>query len=325
MNVNFVKQIERKCISNLAFDFIFCASGFESRCIHIISQLDWSINDAAKKICFSFSDRIAPSKKRADELFFSQGFRFFPADTNNIIDYTNIYHDLFLGSKKTRLKILFDYSCMTTIMYASILKYFKDFSSHFDEVEIYFSYTQAKYIDPGKSKPLFFNQPIPLFDPIQSTDKKIALLIGLGYEEDKALGLHEYFQNDDKDMYLFITGKVSSSEFFEKVRKNNEKLIKITKPENIIYYDLANISPLLSTMETLINYLISTNYRVVVAPIGPKVFSLASLLVNLVHKEVTTYRLSDGKMAEPLDKIPDLGKDLIVTLLNFTNEKSELF
>jgi len=204
---------------------------------------------------------------------------------------------------------------MTSILYAAVLKYFKEHNAN-KEVNIYFAYTHAKFTRAIKSNPLFFNHPIPLFDPLQTTNKRIALLIGLGYEEDKALGLYEYFQNDSEDMYVFIT---NNNEFYGEVIKSNSHILSITNKQNIINYDLENISPLINTLDSLVNFLVNTNYRVVIAPIGPKVFNLIALIINLYHNEVTTYRLSDGNKGIPIDKVADNNKTPTVIQLKLSN------
>jgi hypothetical protein len=320
MEINYVEQTTSKLLSDENFDIIICASGYESRATFFLSKLTPAQLTNAKRICFAFPDRHVHSRDQNDKLLKKNDFTFFQVNSPRIDAYTEIYHTLFKTIVKKKVNVFLDYSCMTSVLYASMVKYFKDFSSQFDEVSIFFSYTQALFCEPHKGASLFYNEPIPLFDPIQSTDKKIALIIGLGYEEDKALGLYEYFQNDNQDIYLFVTGK-SSGEFYNEAFKNNKKLINIVDTENLLVYDLSNIPHLLSTIDALVNYLINTDYRVVLAPIGPKVFTLCAMLVNLLHREVTIYRLSDGDLGEPVDRIADPDKELIITHLSLISQK----
>ena len=315
-----MNQIHTDQLIEEEFDIIICASGYERRATHFLNVLKYSQVTNAKKICFAFKDRIELSRERNDIIFKKRGFSFIEIASNKIEYFSIKFHELFKVIRKKRIKIFFDYSCMTSIMYAAILKYFKDFCDLFEQASIMFSYTQANYTKPQKNNSIYLNYPIPLFNPIQATDKKIALIMGLGYEENKALGLYEYFQNDKDDIYLFITGG-SSQEFYKEVKKNNQKLLNITNEQNVLYYDLDNISHLISTLDSLANYLISTDYRVVIAPIGPKVFTLCSMLVNLNHKEITTYRLSDGEKGKSMDKEANVDKELIITQLNLIHEE----
>lgn len=319
MEINFVQQVEFDSLNELEFDFIICSSGFESRATYAYLCLKDGLSKFNNKICFSFQDRKEYSKAVNDLFFKENGFELISILSNDISFFTEIFHERFKSSDKHTITILFDYSCMTSIIYASIMKYFKECGS-MEAVNIFFSYTHAEFTKATKSNPLFYNHPIPLFDPVQSTDKRVALLIGLGYEEDKALGLYEYFQNDGEDMYLFITKNI---QFYAEVTKSNKHILNITNKQNIIHYDLENIPPLINTLDSLVNYLINTNYRVVIAPIGPKVFNLVSLIINLYHAELTTYRLSDGSKGIPIDKIADKEKKPTVIQLCMSNRVAE--
>jgi hypothetical protein len=318
MKINFVKQIEFEKIKPIEFDFLICSSGFESRAAYSTKMLFENNVSIHTKICFSFTERKSYSKVENDKYFSNNDFITIDITSNDISYYSEIFCKLLEGNENKKISIYFDYSCMTSIIYGGLLKFLND-SMCDKEIDIYFSYTHAKFTKAIKSNPLFFNHPIPLFDPIQTTNKRVALLVGLGYEEDKALGLYEYFQNDSEDIYLFVT---KNEGFYNEVIKSNSHIIELVNKHNIIFYELENIHPLISTLDSLINYLVAQNYRVVVAPIGPKIFNLISLIVNLYHNEITTYRLSDGNKGTPIDKVADNSKMPTILQLNMINQKS---
>jgi len=317
MEIKYVSQVNFDEIDNLSFDYFICAAGYESRCKHSYELCKDKIN-VKNKICFSFQDRQILSKKENDTFFKQNNFKIIAIQNEQIDWFVFFFQNLFDGITSEEILIFLDYSSMTSIMYGAILKYFNNCDKDYG-VQIFFSYTHAKFTAAIKSNPLFFNHPIPLFDPIQSTDQRIALLVGLGYEEDKALGLYEYFQNDSEDLYLFLT---QNNKFYNEVVKSNEHILNITNPNNIIRYDLENLSPLINTLDSLVNYLINNNYRVVLAPIGPKIFNMISLVINLYHKNITTYRLSDGNKGNPIEKIADESK--YPTILH-VNLKSNIY
>lgn len=317
MKINFVRQVEFDSLHEIEFDFIICSSGFESRATYAYQKLSVIEILCKNKYCFSFQENKQLSKLENDKYFLEHKFKFIDIERNDILYFTSIFHNLFNKHRSSAIRIFFDYSCMTSILYAALMKYFKECLTH-NDVNIYFSYTHAKFTKAIKSNPLFYNHPIPLFDPLQTTDKRVALLIGLGYEEDKALGLYEYFQNDSEDMYVFIT---NNKEFYGEVIKSNIHILSIINQQNIISYDLENIPPLINTLDSLVNYLINNNYRVVIAPIGPKVFNLIALIINLYHSDVTTYRLSDGNKGIPIEKFADSSKKPTIINLNLSNSK----
>ena len=312
MQLEFVRQVYESVVKDLFFDYVICSSGYERRSTYMLSKLSEENLRQSRKVCFCFMDRKVFSRSDNDNHYRQAGFSLFDVESDAISDFATLYHNIFNNEGKKSISILMDYSCMTSVLYASLLKYFESFSEKFESVSLYFSYTPAKFSEPEISGPLHYNQPIPFFDPIESTDKKIALIIGLGYDKGKALGLFEYFQNDPKDTYLFITGESSSGIFFQAVKTSNSDILNIVDANNILSYDLDNLHHLISTLDAIVNYLVSENNRVVIAPIGPKVFTLASMLVNMSHQDVTTYRLSGGHSSIPAEKIPDESKPLII-------------
>ncbi|MDI9857968.1 hypothetical protein [Flectobacillus roseus] len=321
MKINYVKQIEFEELAHTDFDFIVCASGFEERSTYSSKILDRMKVFTSYKICFSFKGRKLHSKIENDEYFRKNKFSFISVESNDI-DY---YVDKFLVNisqrqkekNKERISIFIDYSCMITIIYAGLLKCLNRLDI-INTVDVYFSYSHAKLTESKVNNPLSFNHPIPLFDHIQSTNKKVALLLGMGYEENKALGLHEYFQSTSEDIYLFI---IRNNGFYEKVLTSNQHLINMVNKSNIIYYELENLNPLINTLDSMVNFLIYQDYRVVLAPIGPKIFNLIALIVNMYHREVTTYRLSDGNNGNPINKIADETKMPTIVHLNMINHK----
>lgn len=314
MKINFVTQAPN--IPKTGIDYFICSSGFESRGPYFY-LLNESKLVGSRKICFRFPDRKELSRPANDKTFEEHKFEFIDITSQSIEDYLILYHSLFISTTSKVINVVVDFSCMTTTIYASLLKYFFSLTDTFIEASIYFSYTTALFAEPSTTEPLVYNHPISIFDTLQTTDKKIALIIGLGFEKDRALGLCQYFDNDKDDIYLFATIKTPTNKYFDSVIMSNQELFKSVSPENIIYYDLDNVTHLISTFDSLVNYLINSNTRVVIAPIGPKQFTLVSLLINLFHNEVTTYRFSHGDKGKPIDRKADESKNSIITHLNF--------
>lgn len=312
MKIKYLKKDKLSEIININFDLVIACSGFEKRASYLFEN---NHIISSNKLCFGFLNNKSLSREYNDNLFSSKNFRFVNIDNNSYDQILIVFEKELLSLGRTNVSILVDISSMSTLMYASILRVLND-NSFFHEVDIYFSYTQATYSSPDKERSLKFNNPINILNNIESTDKKIALIIGLGYDKDKALGLYEYFQNDLKDMFLFIT---SNNDFSSDVNSNNKELISILDGNNIIYYDLDNVTYLTNSLNSLISYLTNKNYRVVIVPTGPKVFSLIALVTSIYNKNVSVYRSSTGILDEAKDKFADPNKDFIVTRVNFIN------
>jgi hypothetical protein len=315
MKISYIREANLGQLLEINFDLILGASGYESRASYLFSN---NIFIGENRVCFSFKNNKKHSREKNDALFASKKFEPVEIDHNSANHLAQLFYTLISKSKgKDEIKILVDYSCMSTLMYASIFKCFYEIDL-FEKVSIYFSYTQSVYSKPSNRSQLKHHSPISLLNNIELTDKKIALIIGLGYERDKALGLYEYFQSDLSDMYLFMT---LNNKFSKDVVENNSELMAKIDKNNIIEYDLNNVPYLVSCLDSLTSYLLNNNFRVVISPTGPKLFSLAALIIGMYHNNVSIYRSSMGDIDDVNDKIADTTKDLIITEVNFVNDK----
>jgi hypothetical protein len=317
MKIKYAQQYHFKQLREIEFDIFICSSGFETRSRHFFSK--FSQEKPLKKVCFSFLDRKVLSKNENDEFFSSNEFIIYYFDNFSLHEVIELYTKIFAEFKKETINVLIDYSSMNKIMYAGLVKYFAIAGDAYS-ASIFFSYTPASYSEPALARSNLHNQPIPLFPTVELTDKKIALLAGLGYAEGKAHGLIEYLQIDNNDIYLFYTSKNTGESYFEKVKEHNNYILNKIPLQNQFQYELENVTQVFNLLESLCNYLISKSYRVIIAPLGPKVFSLISILLTLKYNDLTILRVSDGITGEPVDKLPTRDKEFIIINVNFINE-----
>jgi hypothetical protein len=319
MKINYAKQYNFLEILEIDFDIIICSSGFETRSTFFYQEYlknkPWNL---AVKFCFCFTDRKVFSKTINDIFFIENGFKLIEVSGITLNDTIDRYRIIFSEIKKTRINVLVDYSSMTKVMYAALIKYLViETQHHTQDIYIYFSYTPSLFTEPLEASSNMYNQPIPLFPTVELTDKKIALLACLGYEEGKAEGLIEYLQIDNNDIYLFYTAQSKNDLFYEKIKEHNQYLIHKIPTDNQFQYELENVPQVFNLLESLGNYLISKGYRVIIAPLGPKVFSLISILLTVKYKDITILRVSDGIKGSPVDRVPDPNKSFIIIGVNF--------
>jgi hypothetical protein len=316
MEIKNARQNTLEEIQKLDFDFIIGASGYESRARYFYSKFCPDSDFPSKKICLTFEDRKLLSRSDNDKFFLKEKFEEIKLSKSNLKDIIDIYSDIFPKTNKDSIKVLFDYSCMTKIMYAALLKYFEIYNDLFREVSIFFVYTEALFTKPPESQSNFHNQPLPLISSFEMTDKRIALIVGLGYEPGKAQGLIEYMQIESSDIYLFRTSKVDSEEFYKEVSENNTYVLAKIPTANRFEYELHNLTHLLNLLESISIYLLSNSYRVIIAPLGPKVFSLMSILLTIKHNSLTVLRVSDGIKGDAIDKLPNQEKPFNILEVN---------
>jgi len=291
------EQVDSSTLDSIEFDLVLVSSGFESRGRYLMSQ--HPLLQSKTKIVVGFNNfRNDSIRIYNDSLFEKFGFTFIIGSGNESAFVLAMLENLFSKVSSSQLTVLIDYSCMTRVWYAEILRYFSMIQNSV-KVELYFSYTVSQYLPPPDNPPLNkFTEPLDGFYSISVPIKPTALLIGLGYVSSRAFGLAEYF---DVQPYLFINDSSFNEEFHNEVIKQNSDLIKYVSEDKLFYYPLDN----LTYTETLINHIcvdLLNDYRVILAPCGPKPFTLLSLITSLRLNNVDVWRISAGENESPLDK-----------------------
>lgn len=322
MKINYAKHSSFEKVSKENFDFIICASGYEKRASYFYSKFCEINNHPTERISFHFEDRKVLSREENDKFFKSHDFVPKNISNSNLKQLIEIYSEIFSHTNDLSIKILFDYSCMTKVMYAALLKYFEVSNGLFKEITIYFNYTQAIFSEPTDTKSNLHNQPLPLFPTVEMTDKRIALIVGLGYERGKAQGLIEYMQIENSDTYLFYTSKANNENFFNRINDNNGYVLNKIPLANHFEYEIKNTTHTLNLLESLCNYLLSNNFRVIIAPLGPKLFSLLSILLTIKYNELTVLRVSDGIKGDPTERFPNTEKEFNLLEVNLKQKEN---
>lgn len=296
MKIKKTSQLEIDNIKDIHFDIILCSSGYESRSRYLCKS--YKLN-ARKKVVLGFDNYTDLATRKTNDLTFKiTGYESILSSGDSekeVFDSLNFLLEL----NKESINILVDYSSMTRIWYAAVLKFISlnDFSK--SSVNIYFSYSFSQFVLPP-TEPSFNRHvgPIEGFYQISIPDRPTAVIIGLGYVESRAYGLAEYF---DVEPHLFIADNSISSDYYNHVISNNSDLLQTVKNDNIFTYPLNNMV----YTETLLSHLcreLKNNYRIVLAPCGPKPFTLLCLVTALRNNFIDVWRISAGIGEQPIDK-----------------------
>ena len=264
-------------------DVIICASGYESRASFLADSL--GTNAVKFKYVLSFKDqKDIPTRIKNDKIFRSHGYQFIENEKDNY-DFIRTLLPLINNiTKENSINILIDYSSMTRTWFAAIVNSFHHFTKN---VKLIFSYSVAKFSEPNPSySPSIKFDPIPGFNNLSIPDKPTALIIGLGYEKDRAAGLIEYFDADE--VFAFVTDNLKYKPFLYAA---NKTLLKQIKPDNIIPYPMNDI---MFTYKILTNLCLdlASNYRIIITPSGPKPFSLLSFICGIQLRFIDIWRVS---------------------------------
>lgn len=187
-------------------------------------------------------------------------------------------------------KVILDISCLPRAIMAEILSIFSNLKSE-HRIEVIVLYSLAEFTLPNTSS--LANESI---EPVHKDfagwsspeTKPTSLILGLGYEPNKAEGASEYFEPSDQ--WIFIPNS-PIPEFLGQVHQNNENLIRKTDEDRMIEYNVADPEITYGQIELVISSLIRESNPVLL-PFGPKIFFFLCLVQCLTHPELGVWRVT---------------------------------
>jgi hypothetical protein len=196
-------------------------------------------------------------------------------------------------------KIAVDVSCLPHALMAGILHVITTTESRF-QIEVVVLYSLAEFTLPGTL--VYANESI---EPVHQyfagwsspETKPTSLVLGLGYEPNKAEGASEYFEPSDQ--WVFIPSS-PIPEFLNEVHNNNSNLIKKTPQNRTIEYDVADPEVTYGQIALVISSLAKKSNPVLL-PFGPKIFFFLCLVQCLAHPEVGVWRVTGVEDKESQD------------------------
>jgi hypothetical protein len=279
------------------FDFFIGASGYERRATHAFSKL--KMGRVPQKIIFGFTDRKTIDREDNDRIFRREGCNLDEFSGSDGTSVFNRISGILRESSHHEIRLFVDYSCMTRTWYAAILRAI--LSSHKSKVTCCFSYSPAVFEEPHQAAPNEEVGPLLGFCSLESTDKPTALVIGLGYEAERATGLIEYV--DPVKSFVFLTDPALDERYVQSVLNNNSDLLSSLSPEQVFRHPLHDLQYTSLVLNSLYLGLRET-HRVIFAPLGVKPFCLLCLLISAHNGDVDVWRVTSGVKSQPQARIP---------------------
>ncbi len=291
-------QVSFDSLYNTDFDLVVVVSGYESRCPYLIEKIKLG---GEKRIVLAFKEKSNELYRSINDKKYQEfGFQFIHESGNRHIEVNELLKNTPYPVKE-ELDVLVDYSCMTKIWYASFINYFIRTDMPYQKVKIHFAYTASLYTEPKKPRPFKIAEPLGYTSHRSASGKPLALVMGLGYEKDRAEILHKTLNPDET--YVFYSDPADDYRFVEKVYINNFKLIDKLQKTKVINYpvrDLKKIDSLLTTLCLDLRF----DYRVILAPLGPKPFTLCCILLAARYPDIEVWRVSAGESESVYDRQP---------------------
>jgi hypothetical protein len=166
-----------------------------------------------------------------------------------------------------------------------------------------FYYTLAQY-DPPPQEVLLNSHVGPVTPAFagwtNDPDRGVAAVVGLGYEEDKALGAVEHVQAVEIWTYIPCS---PISQYSTALAKANRTLLEAVSKDHQLSYTVSNPLNLYTELESLI-YRLCQHRNVILFPFGPKIFALCSILAACSHPQAAVWRVSAEGLEDATDRLP---------------------
>lgn len=295
----FISDAGANVLEGVKFDLVLSALGFEHRSADLVRRFSVSFNKAVA-IGFDHANTLSYSSNL--DVYRRAGFEVFedvPDDGFDVL-LNNVFS--FLSEIKSGNVILIDISCFNRYRLAAIVSALFSKSKQLRQpIDVFFVYAVAEFTEPSD---------IPLANEIvgpahpgfagwsQSGSLNTAAILGLGYEPDQALGVVEHLQANPIWALLPYS---PVCEYLGAVTNANSLLIEEMPAERIAKYDVLRPVETLNSVASIVQGLKPT-HNVVMVPSGPKIFVLSCLLLAALDREISVWRVSQGRMISPKDK-----------------------
>lgn len=289
MRIERVAQLPPRQLNSLEYDLVVVASGFEERAVRVAQLLK---ADTRRRVAIGFqSDSDLNQRKRNDELLARLRFDSRSLGGGDWQGARALFEELLRDQTTPMTTILIDISSMTRAWYGTFVSALRDLDSP-ERLRTIFTYVPAAF--RRREAPYPANRviaPLPGFSGLGLPVLPTALIIGLGDHHQRALALRR--EVDPGLTATYLAAPCGDKRFLAAVLRANPDLLASVSPRWQYKYPLFDFPTALRRLDDVASHL-SKNWRVILAALGPKVFSLACFLVASHRQEISVWRASAG-------------------------------
>lgn len=272
------------------FDIFIYGLGYETRSTRIVSEID-----AERVFAIQLPKTSLHAYSRNVDFAHTRKHRVLTAD---ILAVTELHSAI---TRKQKVRIGFDISSVNRMILMDVLLALSHQVRPADAVEIYYcpaSYSEPDWIMPQIEQlgPINHSFSSMASDPT----KPLCVILGVGIEAGLSMGIID--QLEPKLSYCFW-GRSINPKFDAAVRRANFDFKFTGFNATTIDYQLTDPVGAFSSLESL-TYGLVRDYRVLIVPMGPKLFALLAGLLGMSYPgSVAIWRVQHSKL-DPHDVIP---------------------
>jgi hypothetical protein len=286
-----------ECLSE-GYDLFFACLGFETRARSVSEDFT---PRAGRKVACAFPDRHVLAFRDNHWAFERLGFEIEEVEDDRFEEWFGAVVGRLKHMDSEPFRVLIDLSSMSRYRLAVAI----DLLRKGGAFTVDFVYRLAEFTPPPvKPGPNVHVGPVCDAFAGWSTEpeKPPVAIVGLGYEENRALGALEHIQASEA--WLFRP-KSSIAKYDMVLSKANRSLLENSRRERVFDYFVETPFDCFVILELLLSRL-RQNASPLVFPFGPKIFALCSLLVAALYDDVAVWRVSAGAFEKAIDRCPSI-------------------
>lgn len=280
------------------YDLMIAAVGFEARAIHIAQNVKMSVD---RRIALGFINRQVLNFADNKEWFTQNEFKYFEqADS----EFRNTFIELLQNIIKhdgDSISLVIDISCFNRYRLATMVDVIRSTALLPANIIVDFLYVIGEFSPPPTHFP-----PNTQVGPVSgefagwTVDPSLppAAVIGLGYEQGKALGAVDHLQISRVLAFIPVS---AIPEYVSAVKEANTSLLATLGDTNVFNYQVHDPASCFYMLESVVNGL-SAEFNPILLPFGPKIFTVCALLAASQHRNAAVWRVSGGESEEPSDR-----------------------
>ncbi len=278
------------------YDFSVLGLGYESRSINSFDK----VRDLGECLVVGYTTNT-------EACFYQDNKSFYNQKGCSVIELSDeCFQDGFSESvvkvlkDKVGVDVFFDMTVFTRRRIASVLKVLLDSSLPISSITL--GYSPSVYVPPPSGV-----SPVRVVSAIDEKysgcfgdlSKPVALILPLGYERNKALGLISYL--DPSRSFIFLPKSFEGS-FYRDVIENNDDILMDVPGSDCFIYNVEDPYSFYVDLKTLVINSLQL-YRPLIAPLGPKIACAISVLVaHELFPDVPVWRISSNHSEYPVER-----------------------
>jgi hypothetical protein len=277
------------------YDLAIATLGYESRSSYLARRLS---PRADLRVAAGFEDRHVLNYQGNRDWYIKSGYTVKDVDDAKYRSWCEEVVSQANPKRGGTARIWVDISSTSRLRLAVMLEVMRSIGF---PIVVDFFYAVAKFTRPNSSfAPNSHVGPVTkMFAGWSDPSRQAVAIVGLGYEQNKALGAVEHIQATD--VWTFIPHS-EVHEYVDALIEANSILLERIPNRRQVEYIVERPFDCFVVLESLVNRIAETEVPVLF-PFGPKIFSLCALLVGCVHgTRVAVWRVSSERYEDAVDR-----------------------